>query len=191
VQHRTRGSRSAAALELKVRQMGRNSVRPVPQEPPILVVTKVLLCPLRSPPPAVVRPLLPPHGAESRPFIGEEHPPGSPDGHTRHTRQPATADECRAECGSSRLRGSRRRCRCACCGANRPRRCSGVVRRKWGGKIWRHHPHVVCGRLRAVGHPPHRATGAARKQLARPPRVRLLQCKRGWCRRNPLCCPQP
>ena len=71
--------------------MGRNSVRPVPQEPPILVVTQALLRRLRSPTPAVVWPLLPPHGAGSRPFIGEEHPTGSPDGHTRHARQPATA----------------------------------------------------------------------------------------------------
>jgi len=90
VQNRTRGGRSAAALALTVCQMVRNSVRPVPQEPPILVVTQTLLRPLRPPPPAVVRPLLPPHGTSSSPFIGEEHRPGSPDDNTRHARQPAT-----------------------------------------------------------------------------------------------------
>jgi len=76
VQNRTRGTRSAAALALTVRQMGRNSVRPVPQEPPILVVSETLLRPLRPPPPAVIRPLLPPHGVCSRPFYRRGAPTG-------------------------------------------------------------------------------------------------------------------
>ena len=177
MQNRTRGGRSAAALALTVCQMGRNSVRPVPQEPPILVVTQTLLRPLRPPPPAVVRPLLPPHGTGSSPFIGEEHPPGSPDGHTRHARQPATP----AGHGARRTAATSGRRPQAPTGGRRPVTYGRPPRTPPTGGRRAHHRRAAAAhrhRRAAAGHSPtggrrahHRRAAAAHTTEGRPPRT--------------------
>jgi len=177
VQNRTRGGRSAAALALTVCQMGRNSVRPVPQEPPFLVVTHTLLRPLRPPPPAVVRPLFPQHGTGSSPFIGEDYPPGSPDGHTCHARQPATP----AAHGARRTAATSGRRPQASTGGRRPLTYGRPPRTPpTGGRLAHHRRAAAAHRHRraAAGHSPtggrrahHRRAAAAHTTEGRPPRT--------------------
>jgi len=164
VQNSTRRGRSAAALALTVCQIGRNSVRPVPQEPPILVVTQTLLRPLRPPPPAVVRPLLPPQGSGSSPFIGEENPPGSPDGHTRHARLPATP----AGHGARRTAATSGRRAQAQTGARSEREKCWRARAEGGGAL----NESSSGGPNARARPPEAATRAPRAPRSSPPTMR-------------------